>query len=286
MTSPHPLPPTDRATGTRPIDAAPPRTPLSERHRIHRDRDAVHSVVVALRSCEDPTVEAELRDELVRLHLEWATSISVRYRHRGVDREDLRQVAHLGLLKAAQRFDPMAGHPFVSFCTPTIRGELRRHFRDSGWMVRPPRRVQELQPQLTRATEALVGDLHHEPSDHELADHLRVPLEDVREAQSSTGCFTPSSLDAPIGGDDGNATVVDILVDLDDDQARAEARVVLAPHVRDLTPRDRRIVQLRFFQGLTQREIAQDIGVTQMQVSRLLTRILSQLRTSIGQVNA
>ncbi len=258
------------------------------------DPSPTRETIAELADCHDPARAEQLRDELVHQHLGLATSIAGRYRDRGIAFEDLRQVAHLALTKASRRFDPRAGHRFTAFCAPTIRGEVRRHFRDLGWVVRPPRRVQDLQPRLARATEQLTDRLDRAPTEQELAEHLDVSREEVREAMSSEGCFAPASLDRRIGegdgGQGGSASLGDLLSGQDDEQEEAqrtaEARTVLGPHVRALGARDRRILELRFFVGLTQREIAEDIGVTQMQVSRLLTRILGDLRRSVGPLDA
>jgi len=162
---------------------------------------------------------------------------------------------------------------------PTIRGELKKHFRDQGWMVRPPRRVQEAQARITRAEGSLSQELGRAVRPTELADHLGLELDDVIEALAADGCFSPSSLDRPVSpsGDTTGVALVDFLGEADQATPAAEARVVLAPVVKKLKPRDRRIVYLRFFEQKSQQEIADEIGVTQMQVSRLLARILRDL---------
>jgi RNA polymerase sigma-B factor len=223
----------------------------------------------------------ELTNELAAVNMPVADSVVARYRSRGIATEDLQQVAYLALTKAARRFDPDAGHDFLSFCVPTIRGEVRRYFRDRGWMVRPPRRIQELQQRLSQAQHDLSTTLGRPPLPAELAEHLDEKPADVREALDGQGCFTPASLDRPVG-EEGSASLGELISGEEDDQAAAEARVALAPVVRRLSERDRHILELRFFNGLTQREIADDLGVTQMQVSRLLTRIFRDLRAELG----
>ena len=208
-----------------------------------------------------------------------ARSMAARYRNRGIDLDDLEQVALLGLTKAARRFDPDAGHDFLSYAVPTVRGELRRHFRDAGWMVRPPRRVQELQRRITRAQRELEAQLGRSPRPSEVAVHLEADLSDVVEALSADGCFTPTSLDGVVG--DGTSTLGDLLGSEDGAIESAEARVVLRPVVRRLSDRDQRIVRLRFVDERTQQEIAEDIGLTQAQVSRVLTRILADLKEKL-----
>jgi RNA polymerase sigma-B factor len=221
-----------------------------------------------------------LVDELIEAHVEVARSMALRYRNRGIDLDDLEQVALLGLTKAAHRFDPDAGHEFMSFAVPTIRGELRRHFRDCGWMVRPPRRVQELQARIGRAQDELLAALGHAPRPSELAAHLDVDVSDVVEALSVDGCFAPAALDAPVG--DGASALGDRLGADDRAYDAIEASVMLEPAVRQLSARDRRIVYLRFYEERSQQEIGAAVGLTQAQVSRVLTRILKDIRNVLG----
>jgi RNA polymerase sigma-B factor len=230
----------------------------------------------SVRSAAHPSVE-----DLICDHVAIARSMAARYRNRGIDLDDLEQVALLGLTKAAHRFDPEAGHEFLSFAVPTIRGELRRHFRDRGWTVRPPRRVQELQARTSRAEDELAAQLGRSPRPSELAKHLDVPLSDIVESLGAEGCFTPTSLDAPVG--QGSSSLGDLLSFEDRRIAQAEARIVLAPVVRRLCARDRRILRLRFYEERTQQEIAEAVGLTQAQVSRVLTRILSSLRSGLAE---
>lgn len=232
----------------------------------------------------DPDEVARLRNEAVELNLDLARGLATRYAGRGIPVDDLIQVAYLGLVQAARRFDPSRGCRFADFAVPTIRGELRKHFRDAGWVVRPPRRIQELQASIWSAEPELIQALHRAPRPREIAEHLGLDLEDVIEALALDGCFAPSSLDTPVGPE--ARPVMDTLKEVDDDLSSAEARVLLAPIVKRLKPRDRRIIELRFFQGLTQREIGEALGVTQMQVSRLLTRILRDLRDALDKASA
>jgi RNA polymerase sigma-B factor len=240
-------------------------------------------LVARLAECQDEAERLALTNELAAVNMPVADAVVSRYRARGVATEDLQQVAYLALTKAARRFDPSAGHDFLSFCVPTMRGEVRRYFRDKGWMVRPPRRIQELQQRITQAQRDLATSIGRPPTPKELADHLDEEPADVLEALDGHGCFAPASLDRPVGEEMG-ASLGDLIGDDDTDQAAAEARVTLAPVVRRLSPRDRHILELRFFEGLTQREIADDIGVTQMQVSRLLSRIFRDIRAELGPV--
>ncbi len=230
----------------------------------------------------DQELEAKrLRDEVVVLNMGVARAIASRYRDRGIGKEDLMQAAYVGLVKAVQGFDPSFERDFLSYAVSTVTGEVKRYFRDVGWTVRPPRRVQELQAQISRASSDLSQTLHRSPRPSEVAEYLAVDTESVVEALAADGCFTPASLDVPVG-EDGSTSLGDLLGHDDNDMGRAEARILLAPAVRRLVPRDRRILELRFFHGWTQEQIAGDIGVTQMQVSRLLARILSDLRTELA----
>jgi RNA polymerase sigma-B factor len=221
----------------------------------------------------------ELTDQLIETNASVARSMASRYRNRGIDLDDLEQVALLGLTKAAQRFDPEAGHDFLSYAVPTIRGELRRHFRDAGWMVRPPRRVQELQSRISRAQRELESQLHRSPRPTEVAQHLGEDLDSVVEALTADGCFMPTSLDGPVG--DGASTLGDLLGGHDRALESAEARIVLEPVIGQLPERDQLILQLRFVEERTQQEIAEYVGLTQAQVSRVLTRILAALRSQL-----
>ena len=274
-------PATDRTTGTLPVVVAQ----RDRSARAVRSEAITAELITRLTTDPDPEGESVLREELVRLHMPLAASVASRYASRGIATEDLRQVAYLALTKAALRFDPTLGHPFVAFCLPTIRGEVRRHFRDHGWMVRPPRRIQELQQRLSGAETLLTHDLGRTPTPAELAAAVEAPIDDVLEALDSRGCFTPASLDRPVGEDGGGAPLGELLDSEDADFSDAEARIALGPVVKCLSARDRHILKLRFYDGLTQREIATDIGVTQMQVSRLLTRIFRDLRNGLGSLD-
>ena len=269
---------TDAVAPAVPRQATGPR--LAERTREERRVTSAR----LLREAADAADERDRRrllDEVVVLNLGLARAVASRYRRRGVGHEDLEQVANLALVKAANGFDPDSGHDFASYAVPTIRGEVKRYFRDHGWTVRPPRRIQELQARIGAAESELSFALGRSPRPSELARHLDEPVEEVMEALSTDGCFTPSSLDRPVGAD--SDTTLGDLLGAEQSTDAVEARVVLAPVVRTLGERDRRILMLRFFRGWTQSEIARDIGVTQMQVSRLLSRILSDLREELAQ---
>ena len=265
------------STTTPPVTPSPAPASNERTRRAERTR----GIVSRLSASKNDAERHQLTNELAAVNMAVADSVAARYRSRGIPIEDLQQVAYLALTKAARRFDPDVGHDFLSFCVPTIRGEVRRYFRDNGWMVWPPRRIQELQQRLTPAQNDLSTRLGRPPAPDELAGHLGEKPADVREALNGQGCFSPASLDRPVT-DVGGASLGELIGHDDDNQASAEARVALAPVVRRLSQRDRHILRLRFFEQLTQREIAEDLGVTQMQVSRLLTRIFRDLRSELG----
>jgi len=247
---------------------------------VNQLRDRQQDTAAALRAVReaDDDTRARLEDEIVRLNLGVASEVARRYRGRGIPIEDLQQVACLGLLKAARRFDPDRGSDFLGYAVPTIRGELRRHFRDLGWMVRPPRSIQELQAKVTAADAALSQGLGRSPSPSEIAEHLDVSIGRVVEALAANGCFSPSSLDH--AGPEEESALVRLGAE-DPGYARADARVTLRSVLGGLSSRERRILELRFVRGCTQAEIGTEIGVTQTQVSRQLSALLDRLRLNL-----
>lgn len=260
------------------VQRTPPEPHSEERNRrAQRTTELLDSAAQA----RDEEQRQALIDQVVVENLGVAHSIAMRYRNRGISTDDLEQVARLGLVKAAKAFDITRQSDFLAYAVPTIRGEVRKHFRDFGWTVRPPRRVQELQGRILSTATELTQELGRSPRPSEIAARLGENLEDVHEALAADGCFSPSSLDRPVGDEDASA-LGDMLPSEDDEQGAAEARVMLAPAVRRLSERDRQILHLRFFKGWTQDEIAREIGVTQMHVSRLLTRILKDLRAELS----
>ncbi len=247
-----------------------------------QDRSALSARLLRQAATEaDPVERKRLQDEVVVLHMGLARAIAGRYRGRGIAEEDLRQAAAMALIKAARNFDADNGAEFLSYAVVTMKGEVKRQFRDFGWMVRPPRPIQKLQADVSHADGELTHRLGRSPTVGEVAAHLGVPEEDVLEALSADGCFTPTSLDSPVGAD-GTGVLGDLIEGDDSAMSEAEARVMLAPAVRELPERDREVLYLRFFKQQTQVQIAEEIGVTQMQVSRILARVLTQLRGRLG----
>ncbi|WP_369069802.1 SigB/SigF/SigG family RNA polymerase sigma factor [Kineococcus terrestris] len=221
------------------------------------------------------------REDLVVEHLPLARSLAGRYRDRGEPVDDLVQVACLGLVKAARGFRPGAGPSFSAYAVPTITGELRRHFRDHGWDVRPPRRLQELRARLLSAERELEQELDAAPGEEELAERVGASVADVRAARAASAAYSCVSIDVPLGDSDGDPTLGDQLVDESDDIAAVVDSASLAPLLARLRPRDQRILALRFYRDATQSQIAAELGITQMQVSRLLSAALASLRDSL-----
>ncbi|HVL27158.1 MAG TPA: SigB/SigF/SigG family RNA polymerase sigma factor [Acidimicrobiales bacterium] len=218
-----------------------------------------------------------LRDELVTAHMGLAEYLARRFTNRGEPLDDLMQVASLGLLKAVDRFDPDRGLEFSTYATPTIVGELKRHFRDKGWAVRVPRRVQELHLRLGAVVSTLSQELGRSPTIPEIAAAAKVSEEEVVEAIEAGHAYRFTSLDAPAGNEDDSALSSQLGVE-DQGLIDSEHRVALSPLIARFPPRERMILHLRFFEGLTQSEIASRLGISQMHVSRLLARSLAQLR--------
>jgi len=234
-----------------------------------------------LRRLLDDYVETRSETAAARLiegHLPLARHLARRFADRGQPLDDLVQVASIGLLKAVERFDAERGVEFATYAAHTILGELKRHFRDAGWAVRAPRRLQELYLELTRLLDEQSQSLGRSPTVAELASAAGVTEEEVLEALEAGQAYRSSSLDAPAPGADAEASVASTLGEVDTGMATAEQRVELAGLLDRLAPRERRIVHLRFWEDKTQAEIATELGISQMHVSRLLAKSLATLR--------
>jgi RNA polymerase sigma-B factor len=229
---------------------------------------------------EDDPARAALRDELVSEHLALVEYLARRFTGRGEPLDDLVQVGTIGLLKAIDRFDLERGVEFSTYATPTIVGEIKRHFRDKGWAVRVPRRLQELKLALTRATADLSQENGRSPTVAELAEHLSLTEEEILDGLESAHAYSTISLDAP-EGDDESPAVSDSLGIVDDALEGVEHRESLKPLLEQLPAREKHILMLRFFKGMTQSQIAEELGISQMHVSRLLTRTLAHLREGL-----
>jgi len=244
------------------------------------DREAQTEGLLQRAATADATERRRLLDEVVLLNLPVARGLASRYRDRGEAFDDLHQVACLALVKAARGYEPGKGRGFLAYAVPTVTGELRRHFRDRGWDVRPPRRLQELRLAIEGVAQELSQATGHAPTVRELSERLGVGEEEVLEAIAAAQGYTASSLDAPCDGDQGVPLGETIGVE-DDEIERVVDSLAVEPLLATLSPRDRHILALRFYRGWTQSQIAEDIGVTQMQVSRLLSKALGKLRQEV-----
>jgi RNA polymerase sigma-B factor len=221
---------------------------------------------------------AAAREELVRRFMPFARKLALRYLHTSEPVEDLVQVANLGLLKAIERFEPDRGKSFTAFAAPTILGELKRHFRDKSWSLYVPRDLKERALAASRHTERLSTELGRSPTIDELADALDCTIEQAVEALDAADNYHPQSLDVPVGDDDeGRTPLLEVLGGEDDGFELAEERQALSVGWRGLTDTEREVLALRLLHGLTQREISQRIGYSQMQVSRLLKKSILRL---------
>lgn len=224
------------------------------------------------------TRDLALRDQLVAANLRLALHLARRFDHRGVAIDDLEQVASLGLLQAIDRFDPTRGLEFSTFATPTILGELKRHFRDKGWAVRVPRRVQELHLRLNQLVTELTHEHGRPPTIRELAAAARASEEEVLEAMEAAQAYRSHSLDRPT--EDDEQPIAELGAD-DLELFAAENRIWVDGLVARLSPRDQLLVRLRFYDEMTQQQIAERLGISQMHVSRLLGRCLDELRRHV-----
>ncbi len=224
------------------------------------------------------TRDQAVRRELIEAHLGLAEYLARRFANRGEPLDDLIQVASVALLKAVDRYDPDRGVEFSTYATHTIAGELKRHFRDKGWAVRAPRRMQELYLRLGQAISALSQERGRSPTISELAQETRVSEEEVLEALEAGQAYRFASLDAPGTGPEEAEALASRLGEEDPEFTGAEHRATLSPLIAKLPHRQQLILHLRFFEGLTQSDIAARLGISQMHVSRLLARSLAQLR--------
>jgi RNA polymerase sigma-B factor len=230
----------------------------------------------------DPERET-LRDQVIADHMPYARYVASRYDMRGQTADDFLQVAYVGLVKAVDNFDPHYGTAFLTYATPTILGELKRYFRDSTWAVHVPRRIQELSTELRAATETLAHRLNRSPTVAELAVLLKADPQDVVDAIDAASLHHVASLDVPIDTDDGRGASLGELLGIDDPEVQNVVdRETLRPLLAQLSPREKQILLMRFFRGMTQTQIGAEIGVSQMQVSRLLAGTLGRLRRHAG----
>jgi len=228
------------------------------------------------------TREQSLRDDLVFAHLAMVRQLASRFASRAENLEDLIQVGIIGLIKAIDRFDPRRGVEFSSFAVPTIVGEIKRHFRDRGWTIRVPRRLQEIQSVISQAVSDLGQELGRSPTVAELAKKVGMSEEEILEGLESANAYSPLSLDAPDPAGEVGA-VIEQLGDYDEALNAVVDRETVKPLLDALDARSKRILLLRFFRNMTQSQIAEELGISQMHVSRLLSRTLSDLRSRLDE---
>ena len=226
--------------------------------------------------------DMDAREKLVMSHLNLVRFIANKFKNRGEPIDDLIQVGYVGLLKAIDRFDPSRGLEFTTFATPTIMGEIKRHFRDKGWSVRVPRRLQELSAKVNQATDTLTSQLQRSPTIAEIADYLDATVDEVLEAMESSSAYSSVSLEAPSGADDDDTpSVIDRYATEDSDLAFTDDRIIIEEALASFSPRERDVIEMRFLKGMTQIEIAEKLGISQVQVSRLLRRTLKKIQDKI-----
>lgn len=240
------------------------------------DRDRTSELFAQYRAGDE-----DARQQLIVNHLNLVRFLASKFKNRGEPLEDLIQVGTIGLIKAIDRFEPDRGLEFTTYATPTIMGEIKRHFRDKGWSVRIPRRLQELSQKVSVATETLTRELQHSPSVEELAEHVGATVDEVLEAMESSSAYSSVPLESGKSEDDESAAVIDRYVTIDQDLEGSDDRMLLEQAMTDFSPRERDIVRMRFVEGLTQVEIAEKLGISQVQVSRLLRRTLSKMQERI-----
>ena len=222
--------------------------------------------------------DEEARDQLIVSHLNLVRFLASKFKNRGEPLDDLVQVGTIGLIKAIDRFDPARGLEFTTFATPTIMGEIKRHFRDKGWSVRVPRRLQELSAKVNQTTDDLTRELQRPPSVAEVAERLGASV----DAMESSSAYSSVPLEgAGQNADDDAPSIIDHYATEDDDLAASDDRIVIEDAMSEFTPREQEIVNMRFQQGMTQVEIAQKLGISQVQVSRMLRKVLKQVQEKL-----
>lgn len=229
---------------------------------------------------EDGDMDA--REQLVMSHLNLVRFLANKFKNRGEPLDDLVQVGYLGLLKAIDRFDPDRGLEFTTYATPTILGEIKRHFRDKGWSVRIPRRLQELSAKVNQATDTLTTQFQRSPTIQEIADYLDASVDEVLEAMESSSAYSSVPLEGTGSSENDDApSVIDRYGSEDNELAFTDDRLVIEEALKGFSPREREVIELRFLKGMTQIEIAEQLGISQVQVSRLLRRTLKKIQDKI-----
>ena len=269
-----------------PADGSAPEPPVVPPGRFEASKRRSAELFVELTADgASRATRTAARDELVHLHLPLVEHCARRFRNRGEPFEDLVQVGTIGLLKSIDRFDLERAVEFSTYATPTIIGEIKRYFRDKGWAIRVPRRLQELRMQIGAATAELTQSLGRSPTPRELAGAIGCSVEEIIEGIESSNAYSTLSLDATDDSEDGGGSMLDAIGVMDENLEHVEIRESLKPLLDALEPREKKILLLRFFKNRTQTQIAEEIGVSQMHVSRLLTKTLAQLRESLEQTS-
>ncbi len=226
--------------------------------------------------------DMEAREKLVMSHMNLVRFLANKFKNRGEPIDDLIQVGYLGLLKAIDRFEPDRGLEFTTYATPTILGEIKRHFRDKGWSVRVPRRLQELSAKVNQATDTLTNELQRSPKVEEIAAYLDVSVDEVLEAMESSSAYSSVPLEGGGNSDSDDApSVIDRYATEDNALNFTDDRLVIEEALKGFSPREREVIELRFINGMTQIEIAERLGISQVQVSRLLRRTLKKIQDKI-----
>ncbi|MFZ0215383.1 MAG: SigB/SigF/SigG family RNA polymerase sigma factor [Candidatus Dormiibacterota bacterium] len=252
---------------------------LSAEQRKTRPRAELRELHRQLRETTDPAERDRIRDELTRAYEGLVYFLARKFQNRGEPLDDIAQVGFLGLIKAIDRFDPDLGNEFTTFATPTIAGEIKRYFRDKGWSIRFPRRLQELHQQVVRTNELLKNERGRQPTVAEVAERLGVETNDVLESMEIGSAHTPVSIDSTVDRDDGEGRQLSETVGSDDlNLDRVEMRDVLNRAMTHLSERERKILAMRFVDEMSQSEVAKRLGISQMHVSRLQRAAVDQLR--------
>ncbi len=225
--------------------------------------------------------DEQAREQLIMNHLNLVRYLASKFKNRGEPMDDLIQVGTIGLIKAIDRFDPSRGLEFTTYATPTIMGEIKRHFRDKGWSVRVPRRLQELSSKVSQVNDELTRELQRSPTVAEIAERAQTTVDDVLEAMESSSAYSSVPLEGGGNGDEDSTSVIDRFASEDTDLSSSDDRMVLESAIQDFSDREKDIIRMRFEEGLTQVEIADRLGVSQVQVSRLLRRTLSRIHDRI-----
>ncbi len=253
-----------------------PRSPRSA--KTAWDKERTHELFRRYKEQGDQ----DAREQLVMSHLNLVRFLANKFKNRGEPLDDLIQVGYLGLLKAIDRFDPSRGLEFTTYATPTILGEIKRHFRDKGWSVRVPRRLQELSAKVNQAVDALTTELQRAPKIEEIAEYLDASVDEVLEAMESSSAYSSVPLEGSGSSDGDDApSVIDRYATEDSELAFTDDRLIIEDALKGFSPREREVIELRFLQGMTQIEIAEKLGISQVQVSRLLRRTLKKIQDKI-----